>query len=108
MDETWSMSGAKSKEEFYDTKNPMCVIEYIREPFLCLNAEDDPLCVAENILESKHYFEDHREHNAAIAFTKTGSHCSFYEFSPFKPFFHNSWSEKVAFQFFDSVMNHIS
>jgi uncharacterized protein len=104
MDECWSMTGYKSKEDFYENTNPMRVIDKIREPFLCMNAADDPLCVAENVLENLHYF-DNREHNAAIAYTKTGSHCSFYEFSPFKmSLFNNSWSEKVAFQFFDSVM----
>lgn len=98
------MTGHDSKEDFYDNTNPMRVIDKIREPFLCLNAEDDPLCVAENVTESLHYF-DCREHNAAIAFTKTGSHCSFYEFSPFRlSFFPKSWSEKVSFEFFDSVL----
>lgn len=101
------MGGHKSMEEFYEKTNPMRVIEFIREPFLCLNAEDDPLCVAENVLENVHYF-DKREHNAVIAYTKTGGHCSFYELSPFNIFFQNSWSERVAFQFFDSVMNHIA
>ena len=101
------MSGHKSKEDFYESTNPMRVIDKIQEPFLCLNAEDDPLCVAENVTENLHFFDD-REHNAAIAFTRAGSHCSFYELSPFKlSLFPNSWSEKVSFQFFDSVVAHM-
>lgn len=106
IDHTWSMTGHTSTADFYENTNPMRVIDKIREPFLCLNAEDDPLCVGENISENLHIFDD-REHNAAIAVTKTGSHCAFYELSPFNAsIFPSSWSEKVLFQFFESVLRH--
>ena len=89
-----------SSDEYYDYHNPIRVIQHIIQPCLFLNAEDDPLCVVQNVYESL-YLLSKNAIGAVCVTTKTGSHCSFLTGKPWNM---DSWSEEVAGEFFQAVL----
>lgn len=105
LNSMWSIANDEysSSQDYYDAHNPMRVTDFIREPCLFINAEDDPLCVKENIFESQENGLMKNDMNGAIALTKTGSHCSFYELGSL-PFQSSNWAERVCFEFFDAFL----
>lgn len=92
-------------KDYYDNNNPMRFVQFINQPSLFINSEDDPLCKVENVYEGIPLFANtvHAPPCLAVALTKTGSHCSFYEFS-FFPFHCPSWSERVTIEFFENAL----
>ena len=104
LDSSWSLAGKSSKEEYYEHTNPMRVVEHISQPCLFINAEDDPLCVIENVEEHAPLFNTVLSRSmVAIAVSKVGGHCCFYEANA-NPLKFSSWSERVSFEFFDAVL----
>eukprot|EP01038_Epipyxis_sp_PR26KG_P004223 gene4223-5999_t len=97
LDHSYAMAGCKSKEDYYLRYNPMNHCKNITKPCLFINAEDDPICVVDNVMENIELFNE--SNGAMLALTKTGSHCPFYE-----GFFMNNWAEKAAYEFFDAVL----
>ena len=105
LDCMWSLAHEKysSAADYYTDHNPMRVTEFIHEPCLFLNAEDDPLCVPSNIHAAKAQGLLDKDMNAAVALTKTGSHCCFYELGTW-PVHTSNWAERVCFEFFDAAL----
>lgn len=107
LDNMWSVAHEDygSAADYYDAHNPMRVTEYIHEPCLFINAEDDPLCVPLNIEQARlHHGLLSKNMNAALAVTKTGSHCCFYELGT--GLLHTSnWAERASFEFFDAFIS---
>lgn len=103
LDESFTFAGYASKDEFYRQTNPMATIQYVRDPTLIINAENDPICVLENVLENMHLFEVNE--GATLLLSKMGSHLPFYEFS-FNPLRFDSWAERVAYEYIEAVEGH--
>ena len=81
----------------------MRVVKHIQNPCLFINAEDDPLCVLENVYEGLTLFKEIAGVSGAIIVTtKTGSHCSFLHGMPWTM---DAWTERTAGEFFDQVLN---
>lgn len=106
LDCMWSLAHEKysSAADYYVDHNPMRVTQFIYEPCLFLNAEDDPLCVRENITAATAQGLLRDDMNAALVLTKTGSHCCFFEFGTW-PVHTKNWAERVCFEFFDAALS---
>jgi predicted alpha/beta-fold hydrolase len=76
-DRSWGVGGFASTAEYYASSNPMVVADQIRVPLLIINAEDDPVCVGENVREHQHLMDEVPD--GILAFTSRGSHCAFFE-----------------------------
>lgn len=76
-DRSWGVGGFASTAEYYEHSNPMVVAHEICVPLLIINAEDDPVCVGENVREHRHLMEQLPD--GILAFTRRGSHCAFFE-----------------------------
>ncbi len=100
LDNAWSMAGSDiaSRDDYYLRCNPMHVVPFIKQPTLILNAYDDPLCTVDNVIEHLHLFDKSVVPGAALVLTQAGSHCAFFEI------FLGNWAERVAFEFFESVL----
>lgn len=98
IDNSYKMAGYDSTEEYYHHVNPMKTIRNIKKPVLIINAEDDPICVVENVHDYMHVFEE--SEGACLALTKVGSHVPFSE----GILYSSCWAEKAAFQFLDSAL----
>ena len=103
LDESYPFGGYASKEEMYLKINPMRTIVHVRDPALFINAENDPICVLENIEEHIHLFQVNK--GATLLLTKMGSHLPFHEFS-FNPLRFECWAERVAFEFLEAAEGH--
>lgn len=92
----FNIIGFASKEEYYDSCNPMRVVSNIKKPCIFINSEDDPLCVVENAYENLEFVKSSTW--VALILTKCGSHLPFYDV------FMSSWAEKLTFEFFESIL----
>merc|ERR1712070_529299 len=83
-------TGYTSAEEYLDHINPVRNFDSLssegwRTPTVCLNAVDDPICVAQNVLDYGSRFESladdssGREVPIGVVLTSTGSHCPFFD-----------------------------
>jgi predicted alpha/beta-fold hydrolase len=96
-DRSWGVAGFESTAAYYAHSNPMVVAHEIRVPLLILNAEDDPVCVAENVHEHRHLMEELPD--GILAFTRRGSHCAFFEGAR-APL---PWSERVIAEYVRAI-----
>lgn len=92
----YALEGFASPEEYYDRTNPMAVAHDISVPALVINAEDDPICSKVNVERNMGVFVRDR----ALALTRRGTHCCFYEGGLLVPT--SRWSETAALEFFDA------
>lgn len=107
LDKMWSIGHENygSSDEYYAEHNPMHVTEFVSEPCLFLNAEDDPLCALQNVHDAAEDGMMQGDMNVAVVLTKTGSHCCFHELGTMLGHT-TSWSERASFEFFDSALRH--
>lgn len=101
----WSVAHEhyRSAEDYYEAHNPMRVTRFIHEPCLFINSEDDPLCVPLNISQAREQGLLRHDMNAALAVTKTGSHCCFFELGT-RLLHTSNWAERASFEFFDAIV----
>ncbi|QMV62120.1 alpha/beta fold hydrolase [Pseudomonas berkeleyensis] len=71
----YECAGYPSHQAFLDNCNPVTLMHRVNIPLLVLNAEDDPVCVLDNV-------QDHRQAMAnmprtILAVTARGSHCAY-------------------------------
>ena len=105
LDSMWGFAhdDYSCSEDYYANHNPMNVIKYIHEPCLFINTEDDPVCVKKNVDNAIAEGLLRNDMNAALAITKTGSHCCFFEFASM-PIRTGNWAERVCFEYFDAAL----
>jgi len=87
-DRLYPFAGYASPAAYYAASNPMPVAARIRVPLLTINADDDPVCVHQNVLEHVPLVEALPD--AIVAVTRGGAHCAFYE-GLWRP---RSWAER--------------
>lgn len=100
LDSSYGAAGYRSKEEFYLKTNPMETVQFIIDPALFINAENDPVCVKQNIDENMHHFSTSQ--GATLVTTKVGSHLPFYQIS-WNPFKFECWAESLAYEYIDQI-----
>ena len=100
-DLTFRFAGFASRDEYYDHNNPMRTIKHAVDPCLFINAQDDPICLVENLYEHLNLFD--QPHCLAVAETATGSHCPFIPLS-WNPITTKAWTEDVMVEFFSAVL----
>jgi len=105
LDNSYAISGYRSKDEFYLKTNPMETVQFIKDPMLVINSENDPICVAENVHENMDIFRSSQ--GATLVLTKLGSHLPFFELS-WNPFRLESWAERLSFEYIEQVEQHRS
>jgi hypothetical protein len=71
----YECAGYSSHQAFLENCNPISVMKKVSIPLLVLNAEDDPVCVLDNV-------QDHQQAMASmprtiLAVTARGSHCAY-------------------------------
>ncbi len=71
----YECAGYPNHQAFLDNCNPVTLMHRVNIPLLVLNAEDDPVCVMDNV-------QDHRQAMAnmprtILAVTTRGSHCAY-------------------------------
>lgn len=87
-DRQYPFAGYESAAAYYAASNPMRVAAGIRVPLLTINADDDPVCVHQNVLEHVPLVEALPD--AVVAVTRGGAHCAFYQ-GLWRP---TSWAER--------------
>jgi predicted alpha/beta-fold hydrolase len=90
-------AGYPTPAAYYAASNPMPVASGIRRPLLTLNAEDDPVCVHQNVLDHVPLVEALPD--AVIAVTRRGAHCAFYD-GLWRP---RSFAERVIVEWLAAV-----
>ncbi|MDM4769932.1 YheT family hydrolase [Solimonas sp. SE-A11] len=73
----YEMAGCASVGDYLQRSNPMGVFNSIAVPMMILNADDDPVCVVENVLD--HLDAIKRIPDALLVRSARGSHCAFFE-----------------------------
>ena len=73
----YEMAGCASVGDYLQRSNPMGVFDRIAVPMLILNADDDPVCVVDNVLD--HLDAIKRIPDALLVRSARGSHCAFFE-----------------------------
>ena len=96
----YALEGYESVEAMYEKTNPMAVADNIRTPMLVLNAEDDPVCVWQNVVDNLHIFDG--PHDRLLVSTSHGSHCAHLEgmLWPAKL----GWHERLALEYLQTVL----
>lgn len=119
LDESFTMAGYRSKDEYYFHSNPIKVTQNVNRPLLMINAKDgketwfvlldchlsiDPLCIMQNIEEHMPLFKE--SIHAILALSSSGSHLPFYLYPTdiFRPM--ECWAEQATYAFFDAVLLH--
>lgn len=90
----YPMAGCASRSEYLARSNPMQVFNRITVPVMILNAEDDPVCVAQNALD--HLDAIKRIPDSLLVRTARGSHCAFFEGWAARPWAHRLIAGYVA------------
>jgi hypothetical protein len=90
-------AGYPTPAAYYAASNPMPVASGIRVPLLTLNAEDDPVCVHQNVLDHVPLVEALPD--AVLAVTRRGGHCAFYD-GLWRP---TSFAERVIVEWLAAV-----
>jgi len=85
----YECAGYPSQQAFLDSCNPVAVMEKISIPLLVLNAEDDPVCVLDNVQDHQHAMA--RMPKTVLAVTARGSHCAY-----LAGFSAHSWAHHLA------------
>ena len=68
----------------------------IAVPSLAIGADDDAVCVKENVDDAESMFSDNA--NLLLVRTKSGSHCAFMEWGG------GSWADRVAIHWIQEVL----
>lgn len=92
----YECAGYPSQQAYLEHCNPITVMEKVSIPLLVLNAEDDPICVAENVREHQQAMA--HMPNTLLAFTSRGSHCAY-----LAGFTARSWAHHLAAEFLQAV-----
>lgn len=97
----YECAGYPNQQAFLDNCNPMSVMETVSIPLLVLNAEDDPVCVHDNV-------RDHQQAMACmprtlLAVTSRGSHCAY-----LAGFTARSWAHDLAAEFLQALHSNAS
>jgi len=92
----WPFSGAGSLEEYWAENNPMEWVDKVARPTLIVNAEDDMVCLAENIREDIVAALP----GAVLLRTQKGSHIAFNE----GIFGTGNYLSRVTMDFLDAAM----
>lgn len=92
----WPFSGAGSLEEYWAENNPMEWVDKVARPTLIVNAEDDMVCLAENIREDIVAALP----GALLLRTQKGSHIAFNE----GIFGTGNYLSRVTMDFLDAAM----
>jgi predicted alpha/beta-fold hydrolase len=71
------LAGCRDTEEYLERSNPVLVFATVAVPVLVINADDDPVCVAQNARE--HVETLRRIPDALMVRTARGSHCGYHE-----------------------------
>lgn len=88
----YECAGYASQQDYLAACNPVGVMQRVSVPLLVLNAEDDPVCVAENVEE--HLDAMRQLPNAVLAVTSRGSHCAYLAGLGASP-----WAHQLAAEF---------
>lgn len=92
----YALAGSPSLERYNERHDPMRVFPGIAVPLLLINAEDDPICVAENVDDQLDTVRANP--NALLVRTRRGSHCTFYE--GWRP---RAWSHRLIAQYLQAA-----
>ena len=92
----YECAGYDSWQAYLDGCNPVALMERISVPLLVLNAEDDPVCVADNVREHEHAMA--RLPRTLLAVTSRGSHCAYLSGLTARP-----WAHHLAAEFLQAV-----
>lgn len=95
----YECAGYGSHGEFLQSCNPVSLMSRIRIPLLVLNAQDDPVCVDENVRDFRGQMLTMP--NTILAVTRRGSHCA--HFSGLLP---KPWAHRLAADYFRAVHQH--
>jgi predicted alpha/beta-fold hydrolase len=95
LDNSYAMAGYPSITEYYNNTCALKTVKNIQKPILFINAEDDPIAIKENFVDIKNLDKG----SAIFVSTPVGSHCAFLDH------FMDSWSEKVVFEFFETILH---
>ncbi len=92
----YECAGYDSWQAYLDGCNPVALMERISVPLLVLNAEDDPVCVADNVRDHEHAMA--RLPKTLLAVTSRGSHCAYLSGLTASP-----WAHHLAAEFLQAV-----
>lgn len=84
----FELAGSPSLAAYTERHCPMRVFRRMAVPVLLINAEDDPICVDDNVRDHVQAVRDTPD--ALLVRTRRGSHCTFYE--GWRP---RSWSHRL-------------
>ncbi|HUR41473.1 MAG TPA: alpha/beta fold hydrolase [Verrucomicrobiae bacterium] len=73
----YEIAGCANMDAYLARSNPVLVFDKVAVPVMILNADDDPVCVEQNV--SDHVDAVRRVPNALLVRTARGSHCAFFE-----------------------------
>lgn len=76
-EQLYALAGRSNADDYFAHSNPMLVAERIAVPLLVVNADDDPVCVADNARDHIELIK--RIPNALLVQTERGSHCAHFE-----------------------------
>ena len=93
----YRFEGFESLEEYHECTNPMGVAANIKIPTLVINAEDDPVCTKQNVMDHIHLYQE-ENCERALALTRFGSHCCYFEGEWLLPQ-GSRWCDRVAVDF---------
>lgn len=88
----YELAGCATPESYLARSNPMLVFDRVAVPVLVINAEDDPVCVAQNAQD--HVEAIRRIPDAMLVRTVRGSHCAFLE-----GWFARSWANRLMAEY---------
>ncbi|WP_108973888.1 alpha/beta fold hydrolase [Leptospira ryugenii] len=97
QDNLYHIADHPDRNSYYRDHNPIHVIGEVDVPLLILNAEDDPVCVKENVEENLHWFD--RLPKTILVKLKRGSHIAFLEGLSAK-----SWSDELICDYFERML----
>lgn len=92
----FAIAGSSSLADYTERHCPMQVFRQMAVPVLLLNAEDDPICVDENVRDHVDAVRDTPD--ALLVRTRRGSHCTFHE--GWRP---RSWSHRLIAQYLQAA-----
>ncbi len=89
----YPLAGYETRAAYEEASDPMRVAHRVTTPVLVLNAEDDPVCSAENL--RRHRESMQRLPRVLMALTRHGGHCGFFEGMTSD----SSWSDRAVAEF---------
>ena len=93
--QSYAVAGYQSSAELMAKHNPSPVMSGISVPILMLNAEDDPVCVIDNLHDQQATLQ--QMETCIVAVTRYGSHCGFFAGLSAKP-----WANRLIAEYFQA------